>query len=148
MLASACQSATVDVRRLPGEFAGLPTGFLVSGAATFAGTLWPAGDVPAALMTMRITELMFPRDPSARALPPARALQQARAWLRDLTGAEFTAFAARSQVLQEVARTQLAFAARYPSVRPYAAPPAWAPRGLTGTGGRPARSVAGRGKER
>lgn len=84
VLAPACQSATVDVRRLPDEFVGLPTGFLVSGVATFVGTLWPTGDVPTALMTMRIIELMFPRDPSAKALPPARALQQARAWLRDL----------------------------------------------------------------
>ena len=78
-------------------------------------------------MTMRIIELMFPRDPSAKARPPARALQQARAWLGDLTGAGFTQFAADNQALQEVARTQLAFAARYPSVRPYAAPSAWAP---------------------
>lgn len=143
MLASACQSATVDVRRLPDEFVGLPTGFLVSGVATFVGTLWPTGDVLAALMTMRIIELMFPRDPSAKALPPARALQQARAWLRDLTGAEFTQFAADNQALQEGARTQLAFAARYPSVRPHAAPPAWAPHVLIGTGGPPTRSAGG-----
>jgi CHAT domain-containing protein len=135
VLASACESATVDVRRLPDEFVGLPTGFLVSGVATFIGTLWPTGDVPAALMMMRITELMFPRDPSAKALPPARALQQARAWLRNLTGAEFTQFAASNPALQEVARTQLAFAARYPSGRPYAAPSAWASHVLIGTGG-------------
>jgi CHAT domain-containing protein len=127
VLASACQSATVDVRRLPDEFVGLRTGFLVSGVATFVGTLWLTGDVPAALMTMRIIELMFPRDPSAKALAPARALQRARAWLRNLTGAEFTEFAASNPALQEVARTQLAFAARYPSGQPYAAPSAWAP---------------------
>ena len=140
VLASACQSATVDVRRLPDEFVGLPTGFLVSGVATFVGTLWPTGDVPAALMTMRIIELMFPRDPSAKApsakaLSPARALQQARAWLRTLTGAAFTEFAAGNPALQEAARTQLAFAARYPSARPYASPSAWAPHVLIGTGG-------------
>jgi len=38
--------------------------------------------------------------------------------LRNLTGAEFTAFAAGNPALQEVARTQPAFAARYPSSRP------------------------------
>jgi len=103
VLASERQSAAVDLRRLPDEFVGLPTGFLVSGVATFVGTLWPTGDVPAALMTMRIIELMFPRDPSAKALSPARALRQARAWLRNLTGAEFTAFAAGNPALQEVA---------------------------------------------
>jgi CHAT domain-containing protein len=127
VLASACQSATVDVCRLPDEFVGLRTGFLVSDVATFVGTLWLTGDVPAALMTMRIIEPMFPRDPSAKALAPARALQRARAWLRNLTGAEFTEFAASNPALQEVARTQLAFAARYPSGQPYAAPSAWAP---------------------
>jgi hypothetical protein len=76
---------------------------------------------------MRITELMFPHDPSARALSPARALRLVRAWLRNLTGVEFTAFAAGSRVPQEAARTQPAFAARYPSSQPYAAPSAWAP---------------------
>ena len=143
VLASACQSATVDVRRLPDEFVGLPTGFLVSGVATFVGTLWPTGDVPAALMTMRIIELMFPRDPSAKGLSPARALQRARAWLRNLTGAEFMAFAAGNPALRDVGRTQLAFAARYPASRPYAAPSAWAPHVLIGTGGPPARSNVG-----
>jgi len=74
VLASARQSAAVDLSRLPDEFVGLPTGFLVSGVATFVGTLWPTGDVPAALMTMRIIELMFPRDPSAKAQPrPGRS---------------------------------------------------------------------------
>ena len=143
MLASARQSAAVDLRRLPDEFVGLPTGFLVSGVATFVGTLWSAGDVPAALMTMRIIELMFSRDPSAKALSAARALRQARAWLGNLTGAEFTAFAAGNPVLRAVARTQPVFAARYPSSQPYAAPLAWAPRVLIGTGGSFERSSGG-----
>ena len=86
-------------------------------------------------MTMRIIELMFPRDPSSKALSPARALRQARAWLGTLTGAEFTAFAAGNPVLRAVARTQPAYAARYPSSQPYAAPLAWAPRVLIETGG-------------
>ena len=73
MLASARQSAAVDLCRLPDEFVGLPTGFLVSGVATFVGTLWPAGDVPAALMTMRIIELMFPRGPAPGPGAPAGA---------------------------------------------------------------------------
>ena len=57
----------------------------------------------------------------------ARAFRLVRAWLRNLTGVEFTAFAAGSRAPQEVARTQPAFAARYPSSQPYAAPLAWAP---------------------
>ena len=135
MLASERQSAAVDLRRLPDEFVGLPTGFLVSGVATFVGTLWPTGDVPAALMTMRIIELMFPRDPSAKALSPARALRLARAGLGNLAGAEFGGFAAGSLAVRAVARTQPAVAARYPSSQPCAAPLAWAPRVLIGTGG-------------
>ena len=78
-------------------------------------------------MTMRIIELMFQRDPSAKALSPARALGQARAWLRNLTGAEFTAFAAGQPGPAGSGRTQPAFAARYPSSEPCAAPLAWAP---------------------
>ena len=53
--------------------------------------------------------------------------QRARAWLGNLTGAEFTAFAAGSPALREVARTLPAFAARCPSSQPCAAPLAWAP---------------------
>src|SRR5215468_5315091 len=74
----------------------------------------------------------------ARPRPPRRmyrALRQARAWLGNLTGAEFTAFAAGNPALQEVARTQPAFAARYPSSQRCAAPLAWAPSVLIGTGG-------------
>jgi hypothetical protein len=92
---------------------------------------------------MRITELMFPRDPSAKALSPARALRQARAWLGNLTGVEFTTFAAGNPALQELARTQPGFAARYPSSQPHAAPLAWAPHVLTGTGGSLERSAGG-----
>ena len=134
MLASARQSAAVDLRRLPDEFVGLPTGCLVSGVATFVGTRCPAGDVPAALMTMRIIELMFPRDPSAKALSPARALRQARAGLRNLTGADFTAFAAGNPA---------AFAARYPSSQRYAAPLASASHVPIDTGGSLERSAGG-----
>ena len=143
VLASARQSAAVDVRRLPDEFVGLPTGFLVSGVATFVGTLWPTGDAPAVFMTMRIVELMFPRDPSAKALSPARALRPARAWPGNLTGAEFTAFAAGNPALREVARTQPAFAARCPASQPCAASLAWAPRVLIGAGGSFERSAGG-----
>jgi len=76
---------------------------------------------------MRIIELMFPRDPSAKALSPARALRQGRAWLGNLAGAEFGAFAAGNLALRAVAGTQPAFAARCPSGLPCAARLAWAP---------------------
>jgi hypothetical protein len=76
-----------------------------------------------------------------------RALRQARAWLGGLTGAEFTAFAAGSPAPREVARTQPTVAARCPYGQPCAAPLAWAPRVLTGTGGSFERS-AGRPRQR
>jgi len=94
-------------------------------------------------MTMRIIELMFPRDPSAKALPPARALRQARAWLRNLTGAEFTAFAAGQPGPAGSGRTQPAFAARYPSSQRYAAPLASASHVPIDTGGSLERSAGG-----
>ena len=134
VLASACQTAVVDARELPDEFVGLPAGFLLSGVAAFIGTLWPAGDVPAALMTMRLIQLLFPRDRSVAAPPPALALQQSSKWLRELTGDEFIVFAAANPALQIVARTQLAFAARFPAQRPYSAPSAWAAHVLIGAG--------------
>jgi hypothetical protein len=69
-------------------------------------------------------------ESGARPHPPRRmyrALRQARAWPGNLTGAEFTAFAAGNPALREVARTQPAFAARCPASQPCAAPLAWAP---------------------
>jgi hypothetical protein len=89
-------------------------------------------------------------ESGARPHPPRRmyrALRQARAWLDNLTGAEFTAFAAGSPAPREVARTQPTVAARCPSGQPCAAPLAWAPRVLTGTGGSFERS-AGRPRQR
>jgi hypothetical protein len=89
-------------------------------------------------------------ESGARPHPPRRmyrALRQARAWLGGLTGAEFTAFAAGSPAPREVARTQPTVAARCPSGQPCAAPLAWAPRVLTGTGGAFERS-AGRPRQR
>jgi CHAT domain-containing protein len=129
VLASACQSATVDVRRLPDEFVRLPTGFVASGVATFVGTL----------TTMRTIELMFPRDPTAKALSLARALQQARARLRNLTSADFIKFAANSPALREAAR---------PSVQPYAVPSACAPTAFIGAGDPPTESPAASNEER
>jgi hypothetical protein len=75
-----------------------------------------------------------------------RAFRQPRARLGGLTGAEFTAFAAGSPALREVARTQPTVAARCPSGQPGAAPLAWASRVLTGTGGSFERS-AGRPRQ-
>ena len=83
VFASACETAAVDVSEVPDEFVGLPAGFLLSGVGSFVGTLWPTGDVPAALMTLRMIELMYPASGGGKS--PARALQLSRTWLRELT---------------------------------------------------------------
>ena len=72
-----------------------------------------------AISRLRLVPVWY--ESGARPHPPrrmSRALRQARAWLGNLTGAEFTAFAAGNPALRAVARTQPAFAARYPSSQP------------------------------
>ena len=67
-----------------------------------------------AISRLRVVPAWY--ESGARPHPPRRmyrALRAARAWPRNLTGAEFTAFAAGNPA---------AFAARYPSSQPYAAP--------------------------
>ena len=81
-----------------------------------------------AISRLRVVPAWY--ESGARPHPPRRmyrALRAARAWPRNLTGAEFTAFAAGNPALREVARTQPAVAARCPASQPCAAPLAWAP---------------------
>ena len=102
VVASACQTALVEGSSLPDEYLGLSSGFLMAGVPCYIGTLWPADDVPAALTSIRLYELLYPAD-DAEPLTPALALQEAQRWLRSLTGRELVAFADRHPAFRAVA---------------------------------------------
>ncbi len=78
---SACRSAVNDCRTLPGEFIGLPAGFMQAGIPGVLGTLWEVHGVSTSLLVMKFYELHL----SGKNLPPSQSLQQARKWLRGLT---------------------------------------------------------------
>jgi CHAT domain-containing protein len=82
--ASACQSGHYSITDTPDEFTGLPPGFLQAGAACAVVSLWQVRDDATALLMTRFYELLSPGSDNASA-QPARALREARTWLRHLT---------------------------------------------------------------
>jgi CHAT domain-containing protein len=82
--ASACQSGHYSITDTPDEFTGLPAGFLQAGAACAVVSLWQVRDDATALLMTRFYELLNP-DPDNAGARPARALREARTWLRHLT---------------------------------------------------------------
>ena len=76
---SACETAIVKVTSLPNENLGFPSAFLYAGAQTVLAAMWQIDDRVAALMIGRFYAEL------AQDKSPARALQAAQIWLRDLT---------------------------------------------------------------
>ncbi len=83
---SACETAMTPVRDPAQEFAGLFTAFLTAGVPTVLASLWPIENISTALLMQRFYQyhLGDPREGIAPR-PPAEALRDAQAWLRELT---------------------------------------------------------------
>jgi CHAT domain-containing protein len=84
---SACQTATIDIRRTPDEVIGLFSGFLQAGVPSVIGTLWSVDDISTALLILRFYELHLQGDRQAGLPPqhPAQALRIAQRWMRTLS---------------------------------------------------------------
>jgi len=95
---SACETGLYDAASNPDEFVGLPAAFLELGAAGVIGSLWQVEDRATALLMARFYELHIDEG-----LSPPAALKQAKAWLRDATNRELTAYA---QTAMKKARAQ------------------------------------------
>src|SRR5262249_17304492 len=80
---SACETGLSDPGDRAGEYVGLAGGFLRSGASAVVATLWMVGDLPSALLTVRLYENRW-----RRGLPLAAALAEAHCWLRSSPAAE------------------------------------------------------------
>ena len=133
---SACQSALTDQVWLPEEAIGLPAGFLQAGALGVIGSLWSVSDLSTSLLMLKFYDLHLKSEtPSDRGpLSPARALQRAQVWLRDVTYGELTDLFDRlrhdspSPSMRQVAQEQFRICAlRGPDEKPYAHPYYWAP---------------------
>jgi CHAT domain-containing protein len=85
---SACETGLYDAAKNPDEFVGLPTAFLELGAAGVIGSLWQVDDRATALLMARFYDFHIDEG-----LPPPAALKQAKAWLRNATNRELTAYA-------------------------------------------------------
>jgi CHAT domain-containing protein len=81
---SACQTAITDIKKLPDEVVGFPSGFLSAGVPGVVGTLWRVNDISTALLMERFYYLYRKKGHS-----PAHALCSAQCWLRNLTKQEF-----------------------------------------------------------
>jgi CHAT domain-containing protein/tetratricopeptide (TPR) repeat protein len=84
MFLSACESAVAGVTLLPDEFTGLPVSFLQAGARAVIGTLWAVFDDAAMLICDRFYHYYLDEQ-GREAMPPARALSLAQAWLRQVS---------------------------------------------------------------
>jgi CHAT domain-containing protein len=80
---SACDSGVYDADRSPDEFVGLPSTFMQLGAAGVVSTLWKVDDLATALFMAKFYDLHLDAG-----LPPATALKQAQAWLREAARTE------------------------------------------------------------
>ena len=129
VVASACQTAMTDSARLADETLGFPAGFLHAGVPGVIGTLWPVGDLSAALVMVRLYEYHLRGDGAAGTGPmdPPAALQQAALWLRDLTGEGFLRFVEDHPRLREPAERLASSIAMNPDIQPFSQVSVWAP---------------------
>jgi CHAT domain-containing protein len=124
-IASACQSGHYATAGVADEFAGLPAGFLQSGASCAIVSLWQVNDRVTAILMTRLYELLLsPARDTANA--PIAALRQARAWLRHLTAEQLAAFIQEHPPLAGISGLPQLQTPGTASTCPYTAPQYWA----------------------
>lgn len=85
VILSACETGLFDAKHDPGEFIGLPSGFIQAGAAGVIASLWQVPDAPTTLLMMK-----FYRLHRGQGLRPSAALRAAQLWLKEATAAALT----------------------------------------------------------
>ncbi|MEL0587206.1 MAG: CHAT domain-containing protein [Candidatus Thiodiazotropha sp. (ex. Lucinoma kazani)] len=133
---SACETGLHDAWKSPGEYVGLPGGFMQAGAPAVISSLWPVTD----LSTLLLMDHFYVSH-LERQLPLATALRQAQLWLRDLTNAEIAdllnGYLNRLQIADADVRRLVSINYRKhamddPDERPFLNPYYWAPFLLSG----------------
>ena len=74
---SACETMQIGMA-IPDEVVSLPTGFIQAGSCGVIGSLWAADDAATQTLMTYFYDLLLLKD-----LPPAKALHQAQALLRE-----------------------------------------------------------------
>jgi CHAT domain-containing protein len=133
---SACQTGLG--RQGGGEgLLGFAQAFLLSGSRSVCLSLWEVDDIATALLMQRFYQnLLGQRDGLTAPLPKAKALEEAKQWLRNLTATEATALTAQlTGGVARSTRTEKKFKLPQPSTpaevaaaddyKPYARPHYW-----------------------
>lgn len=132
---SACFSAQAERRTQPDETLGFPLALMLGGVGGVIGTTWAVNDAAAMLFNARLYALLLDDT------PPARAVAQARAWLREADARKLAATTIRIRATLEAddgaADAELDNLHRYfrtadPASRPFAAARYWGAFTLTG----------------
>lgn len=79
---SACETGISDLRNVPDEFVGFPTGFMQAGANAVVSSLWTVDDRSTALLMSKVYQ--FLTDPENE-FNIAQALHESQKWLRNAT---------------------------------------------------------------
>ena len=111
---SGCRSGRTKLGRTD-EFVGLPSGFILAGARTVVGSLWPVDDLSTALFMRRYYSLLIDGADSSA------AIRQSQKWLRNVTVFEIR------QLLNEVDSESYSLVGGDPSRKRFAHPYYWAP---------------------
>jgi CHAT domain-containing protein/tetratricopeptide (TPR) repeat protein len=90
VIASACQTAVIDVDRLPDEVVSFSAALLQAGAVGAIGTLWKVNDLSTALLMEQFYQYHLRGIPEhgKRPMEPVRALRLAQYWLARVTAGE------------------------------------------------------------
>lgn len=128
---SSCQSGQNSLFFLPDEGLGVVGRLLESGTVTVVGSLWPVADRATALLMSKLHELLAGQGRGMPAWSPAKALQEAQRWLRELTSAEEGRYLSSRGSLSttlsgEASRGPFAWFRGRANTRPYADPVFWA----------------------
>jgi CHAT domain-containing protein/tetratricopeptide (TPR) repeat protein len=126
---AACQTGISDFLRVPDEAVGFPAGILQAGVPGVVSSLWPVVDISTALLLTR-----FYLHHKEEGWEPAKALNMAQVWLRDVSAGELAERFSELRRLKngpDIPYEQLSaawrrFSAAKPSTKPFAHPRYWA----------------------
>ena len=124
-----CQTGISDFLRVPDEAVGFPAGILQAGVPGVVSSLWPVVDMSTSLL---LTRFYFHHKEEGWA--PAKALNMAQVWLRDVSAGELAERFSELRRLKkglDIPYEQLSaawrrFSTANPSTKPFAHPRYWA----------------------
>jgi len=88
---SACETGLTDPTSSSDEYIGLPSGFLQAGSSSVVSSLWSVDDLSTTLLMIKFYA-------NLQTFPPAKALNQAQCWLRNIKTGELLTWLAKQKI--------------------------------------------------